>query len=254
MSLSSNEKLLSILIAFKDNPGPLGASDLSNKLGISQPTASRALKALASFDLLQQEPRTRKYTLGNAISGLAEMVRNSFEEQLLEIAKPYLKELRDTIGESIGFEVIYNGKSWMVYEVHGENPVKVAFGTGTTMPLHAACGAKAMLAFYPDTEIDKLIPDKMGRYTPNTITRRSELKAQLSEIRQKGVAYDQGEIDEDVYSVAAPVFDHNNKAVAAVTVGSFSSRMKVLFEGDIAETVKKTDQEISERLAELKEH
>lgn len=252
--LSSTEKLLTILVAFKDYPSPLGTSDLSNKLGISQPTVSRALKVLTSFGLLLKEPKTHKYYLGNVISELAGIVRQSFEEQLLEVARPYLEELRDIVGESIGFEVIYDGKSWMVCEVHGETPVKVAFGTGTNMPLHAACGAKAMLAFYPEAEVDKLIPEKMGRYTANTITRRSDLKAQFKEIRQEGVAYDLGGIDEDVYSVAAPVFDHNHNAVAAVAIGSFPSRMKVLFEDNRAMEVKKTAQKISDRLADLKEH
>lgn len=251
MTLNSSEKLLTILTAFKDNPVPLGPSDLSNRLGISQPTVSRALKVLTSFGFLTKEPRTHKYYLGNTISEMAGMVRQSFEEQLLEIGRPFLEELRDIVGESIGFEVIYDGKSWMVCEVHGENPVKVAFGTGKNMPLHAACGAKAMLAFFPEEEVDKLIPEKMGRYTKNTLTTRNELKAQFDEIRKTGVAYDMGEIDEDVYSIAAPVFDHNNKAVAAVAVGSFSSRMKVLFEDNVADAVKKTAGKISDRLRDL---
>ena len=55
----------------------------------------------------------------------------------------------------------------------------------------------------------------------------NELRAELEDVRKKGAAYDRRERFENVVGVAEPVFDHDGKAVAAVSISGVAGRMSL---------------------------
>ena len=73
-------------------------------------------------------------------------------------------------------------------------------------------------------------------------------KRKLEEIRRKGISLEQGELDEDVHSRAAPVFDHAKSPVAAVVIGGPAYRMRTHMRGKTASLLKETAAQISARL------
>ena len=62
--------------------------------------------------------------------------------------------------------------------------------------------------------------------TSNTITDPDRLRRELSQARACGYAQDNGEIEEGLICVAAPIYDMNHKAIAAVSVSGPDYRMK----------------------------
>lgn len=54
-----------------------------------------------------------------------------------------------------------------------------------------------------------------------------ELRAELEDVRKKGAAYDRRGLLKNVVGVAAPVFDHDGKAFAAVSISGVAGRMSL---------------------------
>ena len=70
----------------------------------------------------------------------------------------------------------------------------------------------------------------------------------FKKIRNEGVAYDLGEYNIDVNAVAAPVFNHDEKAVAALTIGGPATMISALFGTNAIDLLKETAAKISGEL------
>ena len=68
--------------------------------------------------------------------------------------------------------------------------------------------------------------EDMIAFTENTITTYEDLFQTLKEIRQKGYALDNEEIEIGLRCVAAPVYNNNGKIVAAVSISGPTTRIK----------------------------
>ena len=70
----------------------------------------------------------------------------------------------------------------------------------------------------------------------------------LKEVRETGIAYDNGERYEDAFAIATPIFNYEKLPVAAVVIAGPAFRMTPLFIEEIVEPLKRTALEISRRL------
>lgn len=245
---SSVQKAIEILKAFIPNNPQMGTLELSQKLGLHKSTVSRLLGVLTYHQLLQHDPKTKKYMLGKTAADLGKAITQSLSTQLVRIAQPFMDRLRDTVRESVSLEVMSGNAVVLATEAPGPPPVSVAFNVGERVPFHVASGAKAIFAFSPPELIDRYITGELKSYTPNTITDPSVFRKVLKEIRLQGVAFDRGEYNIDVYSIGAPIFDHSERPVAAVSVCAPKYRMKPYVESKIISQLKATAAEISSRL------
>jgi len=244
----SVERALEILMAFTPNNQELGTVELVEKVGLHRSTVTRLLQVLTHHGFLQQNPSTKKYSLGRSASDLGRAIALSLDSHLITIAQSHIDALRDALGESVALEVFCGNSTVLAYSAMGPRLVQVSFRIGDRLPVHVAAGAKAVLAFLPPNLVESLIPKKLVRFTPATITNRSILLKQLGEIRECGIAFDCGERDKDVHVIAAPVFNHENKPVAAVVITAPISRKEILAAPKTIFLLKETTTAISTRL------
>ena len=116
------------------------------------------------------------------------------------------------------------------------------------MPVHVAAGARAIMAHLPAEIVDNLLDGELRRYTPKTITDPKAIKRKLKEIKRKGISLEQGELDEDVHIVAAPIFDYRESPVAAVVIAGPAYRMKSHTGGKSVFLLQEAAEKISARL------
>ena len=242
------EKALRILLAFLPHNEKTAALALSKKLGIHPSTTTRLLKVLKKHGFVEQDPETKKYSLGRSNLFLAQAIAESLNTGLVSIAKPFVDSLRDRINESVGLEVWVGDTTTIPYIAPGPQLIQVSTTLGARMPVHVAAGARAIMAHLPTDLVDTLLAGEFRSFTSKTITDPKAIKRKLQEIRQKGISLEQGELDEDVHVMAAPVFDHTRAPVAAVAIGVPAYRMKSHMRGTTASLLKETAAKISERL------
>ena len=89
-----------------------------------------------------------------------------------------------------------------------------------------------LLAHLPDEQVEGIVQAKgLKRFTPNTITDRRALRAELRRIRERGYAMDDEEIEIGLKCVAAPIQDASGIVIGALSISGPAFR----FEGKEAE-------------------
>ncbi|MEW8960115.1 MAG: IclR family transcriptional regulator, partial [Moorella sp. (in: firmicutes)] len=121
---------------------------------------------------------------------------------------------------------------------------------GSRAPSYCTGAGKVLLSHLSENQLNKFFQEvTLLPYTPTTITDPTRLRQELQEIRQRGFALDYGEREEEVRCVAAPIFNHDKKAIAAISVAGPAQRMPPkLMTGKLATAVVQVALQISSSL------
>jgi IclR family acetate operon transcriptional repressor len=96
---------------------------------------------------------------------------------------------------------------------------------GTRAPLYCTAAGKAILAHRPEGEIEAYLAHAaLEPRTAHTLTAAAALRVQLDQIRAEGYAVDEGEMEDGVRCVAAPIRDHTGHALAAISISGPAAR------------------------------
>ncbi|MCX7858171.1 MAG: IclR family transcriptional regulator [Deltaproteobacteria bacterium] len=248
LKTTSIEKALAILMEFTNTPHEMGTVELSQKLGYHSATVSRILHILKQKGFLQLNDRTRKFVLGPSAFELGRAVFRSLSGNLIHIAMPYLIDLREEVGETVVLETMSSRGPIVSYIAQGRRSLSVGPNIGDRVPFHVSPGAKAMAAFADQKTIDSILEREMQSFTAHTITDRKSLENQFKEIRQDGVAFCREEMAIGVNAIGAPIFNHDDQAIAAVVIAGLVSRVKCDINSPMVAALKRTAREISAQL------
>lgn len=195
---------------------PMRVQDATEELGIHKSSASRLLSTLQKEKFVQLNS-DRKYKLGYAVFELAHIFKDSLDVGV--VARPYLETLNNITRETIHLAVPDNQEVVYIDKLDAKRSVRMYSLIGKRARLYCTGVGKAILAFLPD-EIKNEIIEKMDlvKYTCNTITSKEKLFEELKKIRHNYLALDNGEHEEDIYCIAAPIFDFDRKVIASISI------------------------------------
>ncbi|MQA07161.1 MAG: helix-turn-helix domain-containing protein [Pseudonocardiaceae bacterium] len=205
--------------------GPQHLATLAARAELSKATASRLLATLEMDQLVIQDSSTGQYSLGPGCFQFAEAISGGASGLEL-VAKPELDRLREESGETATLHVRIGGQRICVAELPSPHPIRYTAGIGAAAPIHTGSAGKVLLAFLDDTgraELLRLIT--LEPRTPATITDRSVLQGELDRVRVQGWAESYGERIDGAVAVSAPVFDGNDRILAALSVLGPASRL-----------------------------
>ena len=89
---------------------------------------------------------------------------------------------------------------------------------------------------------------KFSRFNEHTIVSKKRYRELLKQVRNTGIAYDYGERYEDTFAIATPIFNHEGLPIAAIVIAGPAFRMTPQFLNETIAPLKKTAEEISQRL------
>lgn len=248
MELKTIEKALMVFKCFAQGDSSLGTTELANRLSTNKATMSRVLTTLRKYDFLEQDPHTRRYRLGSAMVEMARAVNRTLSGRAVEVAAPLADALRDEVGETVHIEVVSGNNIYLAYVAVTPNPISLTIEVGDKVMPNAHAGAKAIVAFSQTEVIEEWLRRDLPTLTEHTVTDPDELRKIYGKIRETGIAYDSGEYLEEVNAIGAPIFDHQNKPVAAVIIVVPSYRMKKDWNRGCIARLKDTANAISSRL------
>ena len=88
---------------------------------------------------------------------------------------------------------------------------------------------RVLLAFQPEEKVREYLANtKLIPRTKRTITSRTRLLEELEEIRKKGYAIVDQELEIGLRSIAVPVSGKSGSVVAAMNVGTQAARMPIV--------------------------
>ncbi|KUL34138.1 IclR family transcriptional regulator domain-containing protein [Streptomyces regalis] len=215
---------LTVLTAFGEGRAELTLTDVARATGLARATARRALITYEYLGLVRQSGN-RGFTLTPRVLSLGypPLSRTS----LSQIAAPHLAELADRVHESASLAVLTPSGEEIQYTARAatHRVMSVNITVGTRLPAYATSLGRVLLADTPAGE--RQLAAALGELhplTPRTITDPSALATVLEDIRKRGYALVDEELEEGLRSVAVPVRDRTGRVVAAVNVAMHAAR------------------------------
>ncbi|MER3401412.1 MAG: IclR family transcriptional regulator, partial [Thermoflexus sp.] len=222
--IRSVAKALQILEAFDAERRTLRVTDLAHHLGLPKSTVHGLLRTLCDHGFVQQLDAGRLYAPGPKLLHLATMVDR--DALLVEAAGGPLRELAHTTEETAKLGVRVGLSVVVLHAVESPRVLHTRGDVGVAAPLYCTALGKALLAFLPPDEQERVLQAvPLRAYTPRTITGLGPLRQHLASVRARGYATDVQEHEPDVRCVGAPLLDLRGVPVAAVSVSGPAQRM-----------------------------
>jgi len=216
-SLQNIQRVAWILKAFSEQKAPLSLATLTKITGINKTTIFRIMTTFIEEGFFKYNAETKKYQFGNEFLKLSANLVGNFD--LREIVLPFMDELRDTVNETVALYIRKETDKYSIAKSDGTYPVRRNVNIGERTPLHCSAGGKVLLAFAPPKiQIELLDTMKFEKFTVHTVTERSKLEKQLRDIVVNGYAISSEERYEGAISIAAPIFDRENRIIAAINI------------------------------------
>lgn len=211
------------LLDLLSRSGPLGVSEIARRMSIPKTVAWRLVDTLRERGYAVRDPDTRRYMLGLKVLELSASVRYRLE--IVKVARPYIEELVEKCDETVDLGVYDRGEVVFVDKKESTRSVRMVSSIGRRLPVHCTGTGKALLAFLPEDEIEKIVSRGVARYTDNTITDPEALLRELVAIRAAGYALDRQEFEVGVKCVGAPILNPDGRAVAAISIAGPAARI-----------------------------
>jgi DNA-binding IclR family transcriptional regulator len=223
MSIQVIDRAVRILDVVSENGGArLSAIRQETALPIS--TVARILETLAGHALVERGADQRTYGLGRRFLTLSARIHHQAAD-LIKLGRPLLERLAAESGEDVALSRLQGTHAMIVDRVDGPNPLKIIDVLGQPEPLYCGAFRKVLLAYQSPEWIERYLGSvRFIRFTRNTITSKTALRAELARIREQGHARSVGERLPDAAGVAAPVFGVRGELEAAVFIVPPTSR------------------------------
>jgi DNA-binding IclR family transcriptional regulator len=201
-----------------------GVTQIAEVTRLPKSTVSRLLSTLQELGAVVQTDRG--YRIGPLLAELA--AGTARHVALVALARPYLAGLVDAFGENAGVSVLDEGDVLYLDQLSADADVQLRDWTGERVPPHCVPSGLVLLAHAGAAERHRVLDGPLPRLTGRTVVAPAKLRRRLASIAGRDSEWVYGEFASDINSVAAPVFDGDAGAVAALHVHGPSYR----FPGD----------------------
>ena len=247
--MNSIEKSIEILNYLSNMERSVGITELSLKLTFPKSTIHRILSTLLKYSLVAKEKETNKYKLGLRVLDYSNSFYNSFDFR--QVAKPILKDVCRETKLTTFLTTWYNDKGICIDSLTPSLKVNTHLfvDIGKEMPFNCAASAKVILAYQQPKDIKRVIKNQnLYKYTPKTIVDPKKLEKHLMEIKRKGFAFCDEELEEGARAISVPVKNIDKEVIASITITGLSKRLSKSNIGKFSTILIKSSKKLSEML------
>lgn len=219
------ERTFSILELFTEERPEWSTTEAARILHLPIPTAHRILAALKRHGYVSQHEETKRFRLGVAALRLGDRARAVVDLRALSL--PALRRLSHETGETALLTVLTPNhfRGVCLERVETLQPLRLSVQPGRQLPLHAGASQKALLAYLPDDEIERVLDRPLEHLCHATISEPLALRQELARIRKRGWASSYEETNVGVWGVAVPILSERDTVVCAIGIAGPSARL-----------------------------
>ncbi len=246
-SIEIGTSLLRALVRAK---GSLTLTALAGAVGMPPGKAHKYLASFVRSGLVAQHETGGRYDLGPfALElGLAAMRRI----EVVDLAQAALDDLRDRLGTTVSMAVWANHGPTIVRLAETPGIMSLTIRIGTVMPLLTSSFGRIFAAFLDrrltQESMQAEIADPAGLAARSGLRSLADIEALLGEFRTHRMSVATNLVDPGRAALAAPVFDHINRIVAAIAVIGVQGRLDVAWDGRPARELAIAASKLSQRL------
>jgi IclR family pca regulon transcriptional regulator len=212
-----------VIKAFSADEGrQLTVAEVGARAGLTRAVARRYLLTLQELGYVVHDGT--RFTLTPRVLDLGFTYLATFN--VASIAQPFMERVVHTLRESCSIAVLDGNDAVYVARVAAKRIMSINLVVGSRLPAHATSMGKVLLAHLPPDQLDAyLARSPRQKLTSRTIVDEATLRAALAQVRTRGWAFADQEMEEGVRTVAVPLFDRNMQVQAAMNVSGHASRV-----------------------------
>src|SRR5437870_5187955 len=226
----------------------LTARELAHLLGAPRTSVADLLKVLEGRGFVAPTAEGHGWRLDFRVAQLGNAYLHEFSVR--EVGRTAMRELSRRTGLTTQMAVLDHTDIVYIERQDASrrrSEPRVLTDIGSRLPAYCTSLGKAMLAFMPDDEVDRLYgsPAELAPRTKNTITTLARLKSELAAIRRRGFAVDHEETTEGVVCIGSPILGADGRPEAAISLAGLSAGMPVATIESLGRTVARTASQVS---------
>jgi IclR family KDG regulon transcriptional repressor len=242
-------RAFSILELFLKEDSSLSVPEIVARLGLPRTSTHEIVNTLVEIGYLRRdEYRPNKVHLGHKVLELGDAYGTNFD--LAAEGHRVAEKVMAKCDETVQMAVLEGTEAVFIAKVDSPKAVRLVSRVGSRLPAHCTAVGKMLLSSFSDDEIIRLYngEDNLTKMTLNSIPTVSKLLKELEPIRQRGLSYDDCESNTDVQCVAAPVYGHDGRVVAAMSISVPATRMTMNRQYELAEIIRKGSEDLSKSM------
>ncbi|HTW12638.1 MAG TPA: IclR family transcriptional regulator [Solirubrobacteraceae bacterium] len=221
-NIQSIERAAAILRLLSGRNRRLGVSDLAGELDLPKGTVHGLLRTLQHVGFVEQDKDSGKYQLGAALLHMGSSYLDGNE--LRTRALNWSDSLAARTQEAVRIGTLHDSRVLIVHHVFRPDDSFQTLDVGSLLPAHATAMGKVLLADHPYVA-DELIEQGLEAYTDWTTTEPERLREELILSRERGWAWEVGELVPEQASLAAPIIDRTGRTVGAMGIVGARERL-----------------------------
>jgi DNA-binding IclR family transcriptional regulator len=208
---------LAVLRLIAGRPGPVSAATVARELGLPRSTTYHLLAELTDAGFVTHLPEERRYGLGVSAFEIGSAYLR--HDPLERLARPLLRRFAERVGHTGHLGVLHGAETLYLVREQPVHPQSLVTSVGVRLPAHLPASGRAMLAHLPAAQIRALFPgrDSFVNRTGRGPRDLPSLRRLLNAERRRGWAVEDGFVTAEFASVAAPIFDHGGRPIAAIS-------------------------------------
>jgi DNA-binding IclR family transcriptional regulator len=231
-------------VAERTRTGAVSVSlgELAATLGTAKSTVLRLTAPMVETDLLRRTPDAG-FTLGLGALLLGQSYLEGID--LRTAAAPFLRRTAEATGLTChlvvpdGTDIVY------VDKVETRGTVRMGSRVGNRLPMRNTASGKAIVAFGDPDLLGAVLAVPVEATTEQTITDDDRWVREVDGTRARGYGIDDRENEPGIRCVAAPVLDHANQVVGAMSISGLAARFPAAAVREAGDRVVRTALEIS---------
>jgi DNA-binding IclR family transcriptional regulator len=209
------DRALALLSAFDAAHPALTLGELSRRSGIPTSSTLRLAGRLQAWGALERGADGR-FTVGLRLWEVASLAPRA--RGLRQVAMPYLGDLEEVTRQHVLLAVREGGDAVLVERLSAHAAIPVLYQVGGRLPLHST-GVGLVLLAYADHDVQEEYLSRPLLHEPERVpVSEAALRRTLADVRREGLAHFRRKVPQPLVSVAAPVFDAQDRLAAALSV------------------------------------
>lgn len=217
-------KALELLDLFTRVRPQVGLSDIARLSGVNKATCHRLMTELESYGLVEQVEPSREYRIGPAVLRLAALREETVPYK--SIVQPVLSQVTESTGESAHVSMLVGGRVELISFAYAQrHGTRVILHDAENLPFHATSSGLVILAYGTPALQKEVLKSRLAALTPRTETEPARIRERFAPIRAAGYAESVGAFEDDVHSVAAPIFASRGDCIGALAIAAPATRV-----------------------------
>ncbi|KFN04472.1 IclR family transcriptional regulator [Bacillus clarus] len=198
----------------------LSLTEMVQLTNMPKTSVYRLIGSLEEMGFLQKTIKG-KYRLGFVFLRFGQLVSQRISVR--KIAIPYMRELRNNLGQAVNLIVQDGNDAIYIEKMEGIQPVRIYTAIGKRAPLYAGACPRILLSYFSEEEKMKYVEEvNLKSFADGTIVNKEHLLEIIQMAKQDGYTISYSELENHTAAIAAPIFGSDGNILAGISISGLA--------------------------------